>query len=161
MEARATTTANRPLKVTRALTRITRFDVDAGAATAQYAYPLDPVSAGPGGDNGLTDLAALDENNFLTLERGFGTHAVSRIFRAGVGDADDVLARPSLTTAPVKPMTKTLLADLSATPGLAPLDNIEGITLGPELPDGRQSVVMVSDDNFSPTQITQFLAFAM
>ena len=58
-------------------------------------------------------------------------------------------------------MTKTLLADLSATPGLAPLDNIEGITLGPELPDGRQSVVMVSDDNFSPTQITQFLAFAM
>jgi hypothetical protein len=34
-------------------------------------------------------------------------------------------------------------------------------SLGPTLPDGRPSVVLVSDDNFSPTQITQFLAFAM
>ena len=41
------------------------------------------------------------------------------------------------------------------------LDNVEGITLGPKLSDGRQSVVLVSDDNFSPQQITQFLAFAL
>ncbi|MGV0803164.1 esterase-like activity of phytase family protein, partial [Mycolicibacterium elephantis] len=40
-------------------------------------------------------------------------------------------------------------------------DNIEGITLGPTLPDGRQSVVLVSDDNFSADQFTQFLAFAL
>ena len=58
-------------------------------------------------------------------------------------------------------MTKTLLADLTTTPGLSPLDNTEGITLGPMLPDGRQSVVLVSDDNFSSTQITQFLAFVL
>ena len=150
-----------PTESSGALTRVTRFDVDTGKATAQYAYPLDPVSAGPGGDNGLTDLVALDDQNFVAVERGFGTHAVARVYRVEVGEADDVLTRGSLTAAPVKPMTKTLLADLSATPGLTPLDNIEGITLGPTLPDGRQSVVMVSDDNFSPTQITQFLAFAM
>jgi hypothetical protein len=29
------------------------------------------------------------------------------------------------------------------------------------LADGRQSVVLVSDNNFSPSQITQFLLFAM
>ena len=150
-----------PTESSGALTRVTRFDVDTGKATAQYAYPLDQVRAGRGGDNGLTDIVALDDENFLTVERGFGTHAVARVFRVEVGDADDVLARGSLTASPVKPMTKTLLADLSGTPGLAPLDNIEGITLGPTLPDGRQSVVMVSDDNFSPTQITQFLLFAM
>lgn len=144
-----------------ALTRLTRFDVDTGAATASYAYPVDPVSSGPGGDNGLSDLVALDEESFLAVERGYGTHAVARVYRAEVGDAEDVSTRPSLTTAPVRPMTKTLLADLWTVPGLSPLDNIEGITLGPTLPDGRQSVVMVSDDNFSPTQITQFLAFAM
>ena len=144
-----------------AFTRVTRFDVDTGAATAQYAYPLDQVSAGRGGDNGLSDLVATDDEDFLAVERGFGTRAVARVYRVGVGDADDVSTRPSLGSGPVKPMTKSLLADLSATSGLAPLDNIEGITLGPRLPDGRQSVVMVSDDNFSPTQITQFLAFAM
>jgi hypothetical protein len=33
--------------------------------------------------------------------------------------------------------------------------------LGPKLSDGRQSVIMVTDDNFSPDQVTQLLAFAL
>lgn len=144
-----------------ALTRVTRFDVDTDQPAAQYAYPLDPVSAGPGGDNGLTDLVALDDQTLLAVERGYGTRTAARIYRVSAGDATDVLMRPSLSSGPVTPMTKTLVVDLSNTPGLSPLDNIEGITLGPTLPDGRQSVVLVSDDNFSPTQITQLLAFAM
>lgn len=142
-----------------ALTRITRFDTESRSATAQFAYPLDPVSSGPNGGNGVSDLVALNEDDFLVLERGFGTRVSLRVYRASFAGADDVLTRPSVTGA--RPMTKTLLADLTTTPGLKPLDNIEGITLGPKLPDGRQSVVMVSDDNFSPTQITQFLAFAL
>jgi hypothetical protein len=32
------------------LTRVTRFDPETRSATAQYAYPLDAVSAGPGAD---------------------------------------------------------------------------------------------------------------
>lgn len=142
-----------------ALTRITRFDVEARKPVAQYAYPLDAVVAGPGGDNGLSDLVALDNTSFLVVERGYGTRAASRLYRASVDDAADVLMLSSLDG--VTTMTKTLLADLTRTPGLSPLDNIEGITLGPRLPDGRQSIVLVSDDNFAPTQLTQFLAFAV
>jgi 3-phytase len=41
------------------------------------------------------------------------------------------------------------------------LDNVEGMTFGPELPDGRRTLVLVSDDNFSETHATQFLAFAV
>jgi len=144
-----------------ALTRVTRFDVETGAPTAQFAYPLENVTAGAGGDNGLTDLVALDDENFLALERGYGTHVAARMYRLSVGDATDVLAVGSLRDRSVTPMTKSLLVDLTTTPGLTPLDNVEGITLGPKLPDGRQSVVLVSDDNFSPTQITQFVAFAL
>jgi hypothetical protein len=144
-----------------ALTRVTRFDAETGAATAQFAYPLDKVTAGAGGDNGLTDLVALDDQNFLALERGFGTHVAARIYKVSVGDATDVLAVGSLRDGSVTPMSKSLLVDLTTTAGLTPLDNVEGITLGPKLPDGRQSVVLVSDDNFSPTQITQFVAFAL
>jgi hypothetical protein len=144
-----------------ALTRLTKFDADTGAVAGQYAYPLDPVSSGKGGDNGLSDLVALDDDSFLVVERGFGTHAVARVFRAEVGDAEDISARASLNPAPVRTMAKALLADLSTMAGVSPPDNIEGITLGPMLSDGRQSVVMVSDDNFSPRQITQFLVFAM
>jgi hypothetical protein len=142
-----------------ALTRVTRFDVETRTATAQYAYPLDKVSSGPDGDNGLSDLVALDDENFLAVERGFGTHVAAHLYRVSVGDAEDVLSRPSLNGASVRTMTKTLLVDISST--VDPLDNIEGLTLGSELPDGRQSLLMVSDDNFSPTQFGQFLAFAM
>ncbi|MFV8050886.1 esterase-like activity of phytase family protein [Mycobacterium sp. 48b] len=131
-----------------ALTRVVRFDAESGAVDGQYTYPLDPVSAGPGGDNGLSDLVALDDGSFLVVERGYGTHVAVRIYRAQVVEGSTE-------------MTKTLLADLTTTPGLTPLDNIEGITLGPRLADGRQSVIAVSDDNFSPTQVTQFLLFAL
>nr|WP_234880197.1 esterase-like activity of phytase family protein [Mycolicibacterium litorale] len=144
-----------------ALTRITRFDPDTETADAQFAYPLDAVSAGPGGDNGVSDLVALDDSTFLVVERGYAGRNSVRVYRAEVADADDVLAVPALGGRQVRPMTKTLLADLATTPGVTPLDNVEGITLGPTLPDGRRTVVLISDDNFSPTQITQVLAFAM
>jgi hypothetical protein len=144
-----------------ALTRVTRFDATTGASTAQFAYPLDPVSSGPQGDNGLSDLVALDDENFLVIERGYGTHVVVRIYRATVAGADNVLDRPSLMGTAPKPMTKTLVADLSTLPEIRNLDNVEGITLGPKLSDGRRSVVLVTDDNFNPQQVTQFLAFAM
>lgn len=144
-----------------AVTRVTRLDAETTQPAGQYLYPLDPVTSGPGGDNGLADLVALDDSTFLALERGYGDHTAARIYRLEVGDAEDVSGRPGVAGQPVRTMTKTLLADLTTTPGLTPLDNVEGITLGPVLPDGRRSVVVVSDDNFSPTQITQVLAFAM
>jgi hypothetical protein len=143
-----------------ALTRVTKFDVDTRAPVAQFAYPLEPAGA-PAETNGLADLVALSDRSFLTLERAGSPHPVIRIFRSEIESATNVLNVPSLIGVPVTPMTKMLLADLSTTPGLTPLDNVEGISLGPKLPDGHQSVVLVSDDNFNPTQVTQFLAFVM
>jgi hypothetical protein len=66
----------------------------------------------------------------------------------------------------VVPVTKTLLLDLSDVRGLSPdlaptLDNFEGMAFGPRLPDGRASLVLVSDDNFSAAQQTWFLLFAI
>ncbi len=144
----------------RVLTRVTKFDVTTGAPTAQYAYPMEPP-APPADLNGVSDLVALSDTTFLVLERSSGGPPTVRIYRAELGAATDVLPLPSMQNAALTPMTKTLAVDLSATPGLSPLDNVEGITLGPKLPDGRQSVVLVSDNNFSPGQITQFLLFAM
>lgn len=144
-----------------ALTRVTRFDVDTGTPTVQFAYPLDSVSSGMGGDNGLSDLVALDDDNFLVIERGYGTFAVTRIYRASIAGADNILNRPSLTGASLKVMSKTLIADLSKLTEIPTLDNVEGITLGPKLSDDRQSVVLVTDDNFNAQQVTQFYAFAM
>ncbi|WP_239651137.1 esterase-like activity of phytase family protein [Mycobacterium sp. UM_Kg27] len=143
-----------------ALTRVTAYRLDADAPVAQYAYPLEPAAV-PAKTNGLTDLVALSDTAFLVIERAFSDRPTVRLFRAEIADATDVLGMPALAAAAVTPMTKTLVADLSTTPGLDPLDNIEGLTLGPRLPDGRQTVVLVSDDNFSPRQVTQFVAFAI
>jgi hypothetical protein len=41
------------------------------------------------------------------------------------------------------------------------LDNLEGMTLGPRLPDGSQSLLLVSDNNFNSLQITQLLLFRL
>lgn len=145
-----------------ALTRIARYDTGTGEPTAQYAYPVDPVTAGGGGDNGLSDLVALDADTFLVVERGYGDRVAARIYRASTAGADDVIGRSSLAAAPpFAAMKKELVLDLTAVPGIGRLDNVEGITLGPKLPDGRQSVVLVTDDNFSPRQSTQFHVFAM
>ena len=55
-------------------------------------------------------------------------------------------------------MSKELLLNLDAL-GI-PLDNVEGMAFGPDLADGRRSLVLVSDNNFAPAQFTQFLLFA-
>jgi hypothetical protein len=143
-----------------ALTRITKFDVDTRAPVAQYAYPLERA---PGRDasNGVSDLVALSDTAFLVVERSGGAHPTIRVFRAEIGEATDVLTVPSMVGRQLRPMAKSLAVDMSATPELSPLDNVEGITLGPKLANGRQSVVFVSDDNFSAGQVTQFLLFSM
>ncbi len=62
-------------------------------------------------------------------------------------------------------MNKLLLANFASFVGpgagkrLDRLDNTEGMTWGPVLPNGNRSLVFISDDNFSARQITQLLAF--
>lgn len=54
---------------------------------------------------------------------------------------------------------KKLLLDLKELGIL--LDNLEGMTLGSRLPDGTQSLLLVSDNNFNSEQVTQFLLFRL
>ena len=56
-------------------------------------------------------------------------------------------------------MQKKLLLDLRTLNVL--LDNIEGLTLGPQLPDGERALILVSDNNFNKFQRTQILAFKL
>ena len=73
--------------------------------------------------------------------------------------ADNVNGLDSLAGLSGRALGKALLLDLR-TPGL-PLDNLEGMALGPTLPDGRRSLILVSDNNFAAGQFTQFLLFGL
>ena len=39
------------------------------------------------------------------------------------------------------------------------IDNVEGICLGPQLPNGHSSLILISDNNFNSQQKTQIFLF--
>lgn len=149
------------------IVRITRLD-RAGKVLGQYAYPIEPVASRPGpgreADNGVSEILAVNDHQLLVVERagvanadGVYTNHV-RIYEMETEGATDVQALPALAGATYVPARKRLLLDLEKI-GLARVDNIEGISWGPRLENGRRSLVLISDDNFNPLQVTQILAF--
>ncbi len=128
----------------------------------EHVYLLDPTPKGAI-DNGLTDLMTVDTGgHFLTLERTYGVLGASaKIFQITTSAATDTSGIATLKgdLSRINVVKKRLMLDLS-TLGIY-LDNLEGMALGPRLPDGSRSLLVVSDDNFSDTQITQFLLFRL
>lgn len=147
--------------------RITRLD-RAGKVLGQYAYPIEPVASRPApgreADNGVSEILAVNDHQVLVVERagvanadGVYTNHV-RIYAMDTEGATDIQAIAALAGAVYVPARKRLLLDLEKS-GLPRVDNIEGISWGPRLENGRRSLVMISDDNFNPQQVTQILAF--
>ncbi|MCC7699021.1 esterase-like activity of phytase family protein [Janthinobacterium sp. EB271-G4-7A] len=147
--------------------RITRLD-RAGSVLGQYAYPIEPVASRPApgkeADNGVSEILAVNDHQLLVVERAGVEHADGlytnhvRIYEMETQGATDIQAIPALAGASYVPARKRLLLDLEKT-GLERVDNIEGISWGPRLENGRRSLVMISDDNFNALQVTQILAF--
>ena len=129
---------------------------------AEHLYLLEPAPVEVI-SNGLTELLALQtEGYFLSLERTFGfAGAGAKIFEVIIGNATDTTNIVSLkgNISQVQPLRKKLLLDLEEL-GIY-LDNLEGMTVGPRLPDGSQSLLLISDDNFSDDQISQLLLFRL
>lgn len=154
--------------------RVLRYDLITGLPAQEFVYITEPVAAEPipadqFRTNGLVELLATDnDGSFLALERSFsvGVGNGVQIYQVRSQGALDVNGLFDLFNEDLNvpfeidpPVQKRLLLDL-ADLGLT-LDNLEGLALGPVLPDGRRSLIVVSDNNFSSTQFTQFLAFAL
>jgi len=129
---------------------------------AEHLYLLEPAPIEVV-SNGLTELLALKtEGYFLSLERTFGfTGAGAKIFQVVVGNATDTSNIESLrgNIGQIQPLKKKLLFDLQDLEIY--LDNLEGMTEGPRLPDGSRSLLLISDDNFNDEQISQLLLFRL
>jgi len=150
------------------VTRVAQFDYASGQRTAEYAYQLDAIPVAPtpstsSADNGLVELLAVGDGRFLALERSFASGVGNniRLYLTEIGDATNIAGISSLKGQSVTAMRKTLLLDLGSLTnddGTAlKLDNVEGISFGADV-DGHQTLVLVSDNNFSSTQFTQFVA---
>ncbi|MBE7367314.1 esterase-like activity of phytase family protein [Ramlibacter pallidus] len=145
--------------------RLTAFDLSSGRAVRQVAYlpdavPLPPVVPGGYADNGISEVLMLDGARMLVLERAYSMGAGNslRLYEIDTRSGSDTLALERLREGSYHPAPKRLVADFAHL-GLSLLDNTEGMCWGPRLPNGRRTLVVVSEDNFSARQVTQFAAF--
>jgi hypothetical protein len=151
--------------------RLLRYNLETRRLDRQWVYFTDPVAQPPVPSdqfsvNGLVELLPLSNEFLIAMERSFsvgapGTGNSIKLYTVALPGATDVNGLDSLAASlgALRPVQKTLLLDLD-TLGI-PLDNVEGMTLGPQLPDGRRALVLVSDNNFAASQFTQFLLFAI
>ncbi|QXP67262.1 esterase-like activity of phytase family protein [Polaribacter sp. AHE13PA] len=151
--------------------RITYFDKTSKKATKQFAYQLEHITKPSKGNinlNGLTSILEYKENHFFIIERtyqsGYGSYGnIVRIFDAVIDKkTTNVLNIDALKESGFIPLEKRLLLNFEEVKGQLTegiIDNIEGITLGPKLANGNQSLLLVADDNFQVygKQLNQFI----
>ncbi len=132
---------------------------DRAAVVSEHLYQLDSPPLGAI-EHGLSEILSIDPSgHFLTLERSAGLLGFQiKIFQVATGGATDTSRISSFKgNTNIRPIQKQLAFDLKQLDTY--IDNQEGMALGARLPDGSQTLLLVSDNNFSQRQITQFLLF--
>jgi hypothetical protein len=154
------------LKETDSFVRIYKFDARTGKNTAQYAYKLEKIAYAPVPEsgfkmNGVSEILYAGSDHLLVIERsssaGRSSFAI-RVFLADMSQAENIIDRGSLIeNPPGRAVTKKLLFNMDEL-GIY-IDNVEGVTFGPTLRNGHQTLLFVTDNNFRPEERTQFLLF--
>jgi hypothetical protein len=146
----------------------------------EFAYDVDPLPPAPfvpaaAAVSGIVDLLALSDRDLIAMERGYIQNPESpirdvyriRIYRVTLDGTPIPVGVSSIAgRADITPVSKTLLLDLGNS-----LDNFEGLAVlptprppryaaVPALQIPRANAVIVSDDNFDPSQRTWFVKIA-
>ena len=148
--------------------RLTQYDIATRQPVRQIAYVPDALASDPfvlplAAVNGVSEILADGPDHLLVLERsyvlgqGFGV----RLYRIATHGprTTNTLAQDVLTPDNHQAVDKTLVLDFAHI-GLKTVDNIEAMTWGPPLPNGERVLLLVSDNNFNPAEVTQFIALA-
>jgi len=147
--------------------RILQYDMRKLRPGSEYVYVVDPVADVPVPPtafrvNGLVELLPLDNlGTMLAMERSFsvGVGNTVHLFQIRTQGATDVSGNFALPASFV-PVSKQFILDVQDDLGIVP-DNLEGMAFGPPLPDGRLPLIIVSDNNFDPAAVTQFIVLAV
>lgn len=155
-----------PTSASGAISRITQLTTS-GKVIRQFAYPIDaipvPGARGKWSNNGISEILCVNEHEFFVLERCVSQSAddtvrfFCRLYLADSSGATDISSVKSLSNVEHVGASKRMLFDFLVENEQA--DNLEGLSWGPRLPSGNPTLIVVSDDNFSTLQRTQFWAF--
>jgi hypothetical protein len=150
----------------KALTRILKFDVATKKNIAQYAYnlgamPVKPTVENDWNVNGISEILAINNHTLLVMERawakGHDDHTFLKLYLVDLRSAENEIENRSFLQNPPKPLTKKLLFDFDSLK--RHIDNFEGVTFGPKLPNGHLSLIFCVDNNFGKSQVQQFFLF--
>jgi hypothetical protein len=165
--------------------RILTYNLETGE-THEYVYVMEAINQG----RGVNEMLAINDHEFLVLERDNRSNVptppntsqtpnLKSIYRidlnkTGLTDVSDIATLPvtgaELAGLSIVPVTKTLFIDLlgssykvDATHTIKDViaEKIEGMAWGPDLPDGRHVLYVVSDNDLFPGRPTQIYAFAV
>jgi hypothetical protein len=146
--------------------RIFKFNTKDKKNIAQYAYKLEPVAypANPANGfkiNGVPDILSIGNNKLLVIERSFSTGRLPctiKVFITELNTATNIKDVASLKeNSNFIPATKKLLLNMDDL-GIY-IDNVEGVTFGPILPNGHKTLLFVADNNFAALEKAQLLLF--
>jgi hypothetical protein len=149
-----------------AVTRMIKFDIATKKPVAQYAYKIDPVAhppfpLGAFKVNGISDILSFGKNKLLVIERSYSTGHLSctiKIYLADLAGAKDIQNIDALKgKVGIKTIGKKLLLNTDDL-GIF-IDNVEGVTFGPTLSDGKKSLLFIVDNNFNPLEKSQVFLF--
>ena len=156
------------------LARILVYDLRKRTPGVEYVYEVGPWAEPSAifGVNGIVEVLPIDDlGTSLVMERSFSVGGVlgggtgnvvviNEVSTTGATDVSDVdalyVGGSPIAFTPVSQREIFAFDDLGI-----PIDNIEGMTFGPPRPDGRSTLVIVSDNNFNPGQFTQFVVLAL
>ncbi|WP_348634527.1 esterase-like activity of phytase family protein [Staphylococcus sp. GDY8P29P] len=156
-----------PTIKTGAKTRLTKYNRQ-GDVISEKPYNLDSIPKKPGknkdAENGIAEILTLNKKELLVLERAsvqdknnnFKNYI--RIYKIDSTSGTDTKNIKSLQKNHVTPVKKQLIANLNEQ-DIGHIDNIEGMSFGPKLPNGHDSLVLISDNNFNQKQQTNLTAF--
>ena len=163
--------------------RIVTIDMHTGE-THEYVYVLEAINQG----RGVNDMLAINDHEFLVLERDNRTRLadppstpnIKAIYKIDlsknglndVTDVSDVVSLPATAAelGAIVPVKKTLVLNMlkdvykvSASQTIKDViaEKVEGLAWGPDLPDGRHVLYVISDNDLNPAIATQIYAFAI
>src|SRR5262245_57020792 len=150
--------------------RILKFDLVTGE-THEYVYVVDAINRG----QGVCEILAINDHEFLVIERDNRSNlqtppqaptrkTIYKIDLNGATDVSGVASLPQGALVGVTPVSKQLFinlldADLNLSATIP--EKIEGLAWGPDLPDGRHVLYVISDNDLNPALATQIYAFAI
>ncbi|WMN11274.1 esterase-like activity of phytase family protein [Marivirga salinae] len=146
--------------------RLVRQDIKNNVVLNQYAYNVSSLKKKPDPKDGffinsVPEILFIDENKLWVLERSYTTGVGNfvKLFEVETENATDVKSFKALAETDYSPVSKKLILDFSDFNQR--IDNIEGMTFGPDFPDGSKSLLFVSDDNFNAEQESQLWLFSV